>query len=100
MDVLAKAKRSSKEVIALAKQWVAEQYDDEDIKDITLEEVRFGKRKWYITIGFKRKRVVTRVTVLELTISAEPSQYEKALKVVSISDDTGEVISMHDRFTD
>jgi hypothetical protein len=100
MEALAKARHSPKAIIALAKQWLAEQYADEDVKDITLEEVRFGRGIWHITIGFKRKRVVTRVTVLELAISAEPPNYEKALKVVSISDNTGEVISMRDRITD
>ena len=100
MEALERAKFSSTEIISKAKHWLAKQYVDETIKDIGLEEVRFENGNWYITIGFQRKRAIQRITVLDLAVSPEYSKYEKALKVVSISDKTGEIISMRDRFTD
>jgi hypothetical protein len=100
MEALERAKFSSKEIISKAKLWIADQYMDESINDIGLEEVRFENGIWHITIGFQRKRVIQRVTVIDATMFPESSKYEKALKVVSISDSTGEILSMRDRLTD
>ena len=100
MDALAKAKRSSKEVIALAKQWLAEQYADEDIKDIGLEEVRFENDVGSITLGFQRKREIPTLNFMQTLTIPQAANYEKALKVLALSDKTREILSMRDRITE
>ena len=101
MATLAKAKLESKDVIAKAKQWILDSYADEAIADVGLEEVILNGRKWNITIGFKRKRTHPSPTFGNLFQIAGTSMsekgYETTLKVVEISDDTGEVLGMRDR---
>jgi hypothetical protein len=98
MRSLTSAKHSSTEIVAKARQWLVEQYEDEDIADVGLEEVLLDDSVWKITIGFSRKRVYPNDSLKIFAIPRD--SYEKTLKVVSISDDTGEVVSMRDRLTD
>lgn len=103
MEALVKAKHSSREMIAKAKNWIAEQFADEEIRDIGLEEILFEDDTWHITIGFQRKRHAQRHNLFKLIgtpISDRTENnevFEFTLKIVLISDHSGEVISMRDR---
>jgi hypothetical protein len=101
MATLAKAKLDARDVIAKAKQWVLDTYADEAIADVGLEEVVLNGKRWNITIGFKRKRIHPVRTLGDqlknLNILSSDGGYETTLKVVEISDETGEILGMRDR---
>lgn len=105
MVTLASAKQSAKQMVAVARQWVVEAYADEKIVDVGLEELRLEDDVWEITIGFKRKRSHPRRSPFvglsgPLAEALDNKGFEPALKVVSISDKSGEVIAMRDRLAD
>jgi len=87
------ASHNAKEIVALAKQWVKEQYADELIDDIGLEEVRFSRGYWYITIGFSRPWDNAAFNSLGIR---KPRSY----KIVKIQDNTATVESMKNRDDD
>ena len=68
-----------KEAVKLAKNYIADIYDGEDITDIGLEEVKCEDSLWRVTIGFFRpwERQGNK-------LFASPSQ--RTYKVVHISD--------------
>ena len=82
-----------REAVRLAKQHVAETFEDEPIFDIGLEEVEWdaSDHAWAITIGFARawKENVSLVTKL-----TPPS---RVYKVIRIDGDDGEVRSIRHR---
>jgi hypothetical protein len=80
-----------KEAIRKAKASVAQLFEEENVDDIRLEEIRFDDRLdcWMITIGFERPR---RVSVNGLALDLESGRRD--YKVVSISDATGKTIAI------
>lgn len=97
MDTLARARHKTKEIIAVAKQWLAEQYVGEDIKDIGLEEVAYENKTWKITLSFYRSRPSIPTGFATIISPQDISRFGNAMKVVSVSDETGEIIGMQDR---
>ncbi|MFD1253854.1 hypothetical protein DEVEQU_01682 [Devosia equisanguinis] len=78
---------SVKEAIRRAKDFVHETFDEEDIVNVGLEEVKFDDQvgNWEITIGFSRP--------WDNETSIVPSlsrQHRRAFKIVTIDGTTGE----------
>ncbi|MBE9140915.1 hypothetical protein IQ254_27575 [Nodosilinea sp. LEGE 07088] len=90
-----------KEAVARAKQYVFELFSDESPANIRLEEVEFDEKanEWLVTIGFSRpwdnpaKSPLTAFTNPEVP----PLPARRAYKVVRISNDKDDVISVKSR---
>ena len=85
-----------KEVVRIAKLYIAELYQDEEIMYVGLEEVYFDHEsdKWQVTIGFARpwdgmggRNPITRDMGLR----------SRSYKVACIDDETGRIESIKDR---
>lgn len=85
-----------KEAFIAAKQHVAEIFDDEQITNLGLEEVRYddGKQKWEITLGFFRPWNADRSP---LAAWAGDPAARRTYKVVTISDADGKILSITNR---
>ena len=81
-----------KEAVRIAKEYLEDLYDEENIRDIGLEEAVFhyDSDTWDITIGFSRPWD-TRNTVVTAV------RLRRSYKVISIDDATGRVESLTDR---
>lgn len=81
-----------KEAVQIAKEYLDDLYDGEDITDIGLEEAVFNNEldNWDITIGFSRPWDTRNSVVTALRL-------RRSYKVVSIDDATGQVKSLTDR---
>ena len=86
-----------KQVVGMAKEYIAELYHDEEIMYVGLEEVYFDHEidKWQVTIGFARpwdgmggRNPVTRDSV---------GVRSRSYKVACINDKTGQIESIKDR---
>jgi|GEM_PF-5096636 len=97
MDTLARARHRPKEIISAAKQWLAEQYVGENIKDIGLEEVVYENKTWKITLSFYRPRPSIPTGISSIISPQDFSRFGNAMKIVSVSDEAGEIIGMQDR---
>jgi hypothetical protein len=97
MAALVEAKNDAKRIVQIAKRWLSEQYADEEIHDIGLEEVRLSKGCWEITLGFGRKKPRSENSILPISILYP---LDRIFKVITISDKTGEIISMRNRDLD
>jgi hypothetical protein len=82
-----------KEAVVAAKKWVLNTLSDESITNLGLDEVEFKDedKTWEITLGFSRPWNGTRNAITALTGEPAPRRVYRVLKV---SDDTGEVVSM------
>ena len=81
----------TKTAIGLAKNWITEQFAEEGVEDVGLEEVKFADGCWEITIGFSRPWDRKGITSL-----VGPSLL-RSYKVIVIKDETGEVVAMRTR---
>ncbi len=80
-----------KEVVRVAKNYVAELFRDEDITHVGLEEVDFDQSdNWVVTIGFSRPWDRNIGSVLA-------GQASRSYKVVRIRDEDGKVLSVKER---
>ena len=94
-----------KEAVAVAKGYLTDVYTDERIVNLGLEEVEFDDRSdtWCITLGFSRpwdRPAPPRQRPLAVAIG-EPAprpELRRCYKVLRVSDETGEVKSLKDRF--
>ena len=103
MAVEEKATTQAKTAIARAKIFLSELFADEKISDLSLEEVRFEKGEWRITLGFYRPLADGHIPdILRSQLSAVSfmRQKERTYKVVTISDDTGGLIAIRNREAD
>ena len=82
----------TKQAVALAKSWVADQLAAEGIHDIGLEEVKFENGYWNITIGFSRPWDRNNLAIL-----AGGRGSARSYKVILISDEKMEVVEMRNR---
>src|SRR4051812_39456179 len=90
-----------KNAIDTAKQWAADIFAEEKIRNLRLEEVRFDEIKdhWLITIGFARPEP----PLPENPLSPSPIQsllaprWRNSFKVVRISDRDGRVLGVENR---
>jgi len=89
-----------KAAVEIAKNWVRDVLSDENVSNIGLEEVEFDeeKRVWKITLGFSRPWNSPRTNALS-AFTTDPGQ-KRAYRVVSVSDNTREVLSMKKREND
>lgn len=85
-----------KEAIVAAKRHVAEIFDDEQITNLGLEEVRYddAHRKWEITLGFSRPWNAESSPFAALT-GETPAR--RTYKVVTISDADSRIVSITNR---
>ncbi|RAU21553.1 hypothetical protein CU669_12735 [Paramagnetospirillum kuznetsovii] len=90
-----------KQAVSTAKSYVAEIFSGEGITAPTLEEIEFDEshNAWSVTVGFFRHddKPVSAFEAMERTLRL-PSR--KDYKVVSISDQTGEPLSIKNRLTE
>ncbi len=89
-----------KEAIKRAKTYVAETFSDENIVDVGLEEVRRDEdgRNWLITVGFSRvSSVVEASRARGASILGYSSDLPRIYKVVTLSDQDGDLISITNR---
>jgi hypothetical protein len=99
-----------KDAVKLAKAYVADIFEDENIREIGLEETEFvdDKGLWLITVGFRRpfrrseseKRGTPLVDLSRALggFSTGPTVYEERwYKVVEIDNVSGSINSMRDR---
>jgi len=86
-----------KNVVVMAKKYVAELFQGENITNLGLEEVVFDESKdiWHITLGFSRPWDEPRN--LLASISNQPVVLKRTYKVVKIDDGTGRILSVTDR---
>lgn len=83
-----------KEVVTLAKRYIADVYADERASNIGLEEVEFNEaaNEWSVTIGFSRPWDEPRNA-----LAAISSTLKRSYKVLRISGVDGGVISIKNR---
>ena len=87
-----------KEAVGMAKNYVADLFDDEVISQIGLEEVVLDELsgEWKVTVGFARGWNQTDTTNPPALIR-RLNPRERSYKVVRIKDIDGRVISLTDR---
>ncbi len=88
-----------KEAVRVARKYVFDLFSDERVTDIALEEVDFDhdSNAWRITIGFMHPSYGRNAADARI-ISPWLRPLDRSYKVVHISDETGQVESMSDRF--
>lgn len=86
-----------KKAVRMAKECIAELYQDEEILHLGLEEVEFDYEdsKWNITIGFARARDGNNG---KDPITKDGKLSARNYKVVRIDEENGSVVSIRDRF--
>lgn len=95
-------KLDSKRAVLIAKRWVADQFEPERIEAIGLEELKFERGRWLITIGFHRPAFDRDPKGMNEQITASfnfasPGFDERVFKVIVVSDASGEVVEMQNR---
>jgi hypothetical protein len=86
-----KTNLDTKEAVKRAKEWAVNQFSDEGIEDIGLEEVKWINRYWEITLGFSRRW--DKVLLSGMAGYPRPRTY----KVVTVSDADGSIASLRNR---
>ena len=87
---------STRDAIAIAKQYVADVFADENIINLGLEEVAFDDQggAWNVTVGFSRPWNTVRNALTAL--AGEPAVL-RSYKTVRVDDKTRDVLSIKDR---
>lgn len=87
-----------KQAVVRAKTYVKDLFDDEKPANLALEEVEFNNiaSEWLITVGFNRRWDKPNNIFAEAAGLNEP---RRSYKVVRISDETGEIISVKNHET-
>ena len=86
-----------KEAVQTAKVYLLDLFEDEDVRDLGLEEVIFDElsNTWKVTLGFSRPWNKRNPTVTSIKIrNGIP---DRSYKAVCVRDDDGAVISLTDR---
>jgi hypothetical protein len=86
-----------KEAVQIAKEYVVNLFEEEQIVDVGLEEVKFDhdSATWEITIGFARSW--QRGGTMKYPFD-EAGNLVRSYKVVHINDESGRVERLKDRF--
>lgn len=87
--------RQAKDVIALAKQYIADVYGDEGAFNIGLEELSYDEGIWQVTLGFSREWDRLPATVLS-GMAGRPA-LARVFKALEIEDFSGQVRGIKDR---
>jgi hypothetical protein len=84
-----------KEAVRLAKAYVADLYEAENISNLGLEEVYAESGDWIVTLGFSRPwdRNAVGLAAIAQQLSAPPRSY----KTVRIDDVNGTVTALRNR---
>jgi hypothetical protein len=84
------------EAVAEAKKFLSEVFAEQDISGLRLEEIEFdeAKRQWNITISFLRGGADSTASFLQEMISRQ-----RVYKVITISDESGRMISIKSHAT-
>lgn len=87
-----------KQAVVKAKNYVKELFEEEKPANLALEEVKFDNStsEWFITVGFNRPWDKPKNLFAEAAGLNDP---RRSYKVVRISDETGEVISVKNHET-
>ncbi len=85
-----------KDAVTCAKQHIIELFAGENPTNVGLEEVEFDDQEniWLVTIGFSRPWDEPRNALAALAVSALP---RRTYKIVRISNETGNVLSVKNR---
>ena len=85
--------------VEIAKSWVRSVLMDENVSNIGLEEVEFDEQAgvWKITLGFSRPWNSPRTNALS---AFTDTGLKRAYRIISVSDNTREVLSMKKRESD
>lgn len=84
-----------KEAVKLAKDYIADLYEDENILHLGLEEVEFDDDgDWRVTIGFSRAWDLEKTDFENNLLKAVGAPIGRSYKVVRIKDRDGRVISV------
>ena len=88
-----------KEAVSLAKRYVQEVFSDENIDNISLEEVEFDEKSqsWSITVGFSRPWEGAPGTVAAQLAATGMMPRRRDYKVVRLSDPDKKMISVKNR---
>jgi hypothetical protein len=88
----------NKEAIKIAKDYVAEIFADEGVKNLGLEEIQHDNGTWEITIGFTRnwQRGNDAMSPLNPLLNIRPDR--RTFKVVKIDERKKEVVSMEEPY--
>lgn len=88
-----------KEAVAQAKKYIFELFSDESPKNIGLEEVEFDEQanEWLVTIGFSRPWDNPAESPLTAFANLQAPPARRAYKIVRISNDKDEVLSVKSR---
>lgn len=82
-----------KQAVSKAKAYVEELFAEEKPTDIALEEVEFdhAASEWLVTVGFSREWDMPRSAIAVVAGLKDP---RRSFKVVRISEESGEVVSV------
>jgi hypothetical protein len=91
-----------KQAVQAARNYLFELYEDEDIKDVLLEEVELSDDEdtWKITLGFWAPKIAPpRVDskLAQQMAAIMGAQYDRKYKMFTVDASTGAVKSMKDR---
>lgn len=88
-----------KEAVAQAKRYIFELFSDEEPKNIGLEEIEFDEQanEWLVTIGFSRPWDNPMESPLAAALSNPQKPLARDYKIVRISNDKEEVLSVKSR---
>lgn len=87
----------TKEAVAIAKNYIRYLYEDEDIKNVGLEEIAFdnSKRVWTVTVGFSRPWDEPRgLSFAYGALANKPEYTKRTYKLVDVSDVDGKVLDV------
>ena len=90
----------TKEAVAIAKQYIRDLYEDENIKNIGLEEISYddSNKLWTVTIGFSRPWDEPKNISLAYGMLANKPEYtRRTYKLVDVSDIDGTVLHIKSR---
>ena len=83
----------AKQAVRLAKEWLKDQFSDEPVENLGLEEVRLNDGAWEITLGFSRPWDGLNSVMASLSERLTRRTY----KVVVVDDQTEHVVEMRNR---
>ena len=84
----------AKQAVRLAKEWLKDQFSDEPVENLGLEEVRLNDGAWEITLGFSRQWDGPYSIMADL---ADRMAKRRTYKVVVVDDETAHVVEMRNR---
>jgi hypothetical protein len=90
-----------KNAVTLAVKQIGELFEHEKISNLGLEEVEFdpGVNEWRVTIGFSRPWDYPQNMNALAALAGQVSKPSRSFKIVTINDNTGEIVAIKNRST-